>query len=392
MIHIGLAQMASSASNILAIVLVAHYSRGHLTEFRIASLVFALNAFVIGIVRIVCVEPILLKWTNARVLTGRATRLAIVGVPIVVAVLGISRGLPSISGIAYVAALPALTCQEALRGAFFAAGRASEAARMDVAWLVLMCVGLIGVRVTALAPTQPGEVVLVWAAAGSLSLLFGYVLWIHQPRSVAVGAVAAERRKDLISLAASAAVAGAAVPIASILLNLFNRGLVAADWRTSASIFSPLNILASSMHIYVVPRAVKTSGDDLVRWIRRYQVSLIALSVGWCAILQILVWTGLVSSALGEPWSRVRPYLMLLFASQILLGVAGGLFISHRLRGRPGLELRSRGLYAIATSLLVPLGAYRADLKGALLGASIAGGIAIVYAGTTGWRDRRSSI
>jgi hypothetical protein len=135
------------------------------------------------------------------------------------------------------------------------------------------------------------------------------------------------------------------------------------------------------MHIYIVPHAVKSSGSNLAKWIRRYQGGLIVLTVSWCILLQILVWVGLISTVLGEPWARIEPYILLLFGSQVLLGLAGGQFIGLRLRGRPAVELRARGFYAVGTSVLVPAGAYLFDLKGAFIGASVAAGLAAAY----GW-------
>jgi hypothetical protein len=374
-------------SNILAIVLIAHYSRGNLDEFRIGSLVFALHAFVVGIIRIVCVEPILLKWTNASFLGQRALRLGFIGIPVVIAVLAASRGLPTTSGLAYAVALPALAGQEALRGAFFASGRPARAATMDMVWLAFMLLCFLGIEVISSRGITPGGVVLVWALTGSASFSLGYAMWRRGRVAVDPLMAVTERRRDLISLAASAGIAGAAVPLASVALNITNRGIIAADWRTAASIFAPVNIMASTMHLYIVPHAVKSSGRDLVKWIRRYQGSLLALSVAWCALLQILVWVGLVSKILGDPWKRIEPYVLLLFASQVLLGLAGGQFIGLRLRGRPTGELRARGFYAVGTSVLVPVGAYLFNLKGAFLGASLAAALAAMYATVDGSHD-----
>lgn len=384
--QIGLAQIASSSSNILAIVLTSHYSHGSIDEFRIGSLVFALHAFLIGIIRVVCLEPILLAWTTSSLLYKRAVSIGLVAVPVVLILLAISRGLPSQSGIAYMVMLPALTGQEAMRGGFIAAGRAILAAFMDLSWLVLMCLALVSYQAFHSSPLQPGLVVVIWTVSGAVSMSIGWLIWIRHPLRSDAAPTRKDNRKDLVSLASSTVVAGAALPIASVVMNVLDQGVIAADWRTSAAIFSPFNIVASTMHLYIVPRAARTSGRELTKWIRRYQLSLIGLSLGWCAIVQVLVWSGLLAEVLGDPWRRVQPYLLLLFLSQVLLMAAGGQFVNLRLRGHPAAELRARVLYAIGMSLLVPTAVYFLDLKGAFLGAAVTAGLVALFAA---WRASR---
>ena len=306
--------------------------------------------------------------------------------PAVLVLLVVSRGMPSESGIAYLIAIPALAAQEAVRGGFIGSGRAMISAWMDLTWLLLMGPTLLGVSLVS--NIQPGHVVLVWTATGSISLLFGYGMWIRHPAIPHPLTQRCEKRKDLYALASSAMVAGSAVPIASVVLNIFNRGVVAADWRTSATIFSPFNILASTMHFYVVPHAAKATGRDLIKWIRRYQLSLLALSLGSSALLGLVVWSGVISRAFGEPWTRVQPHLLLLFVSQIMLVLAGGQFIGLRLRGRAASELHARALYAVGIGILVPIGTYVSELKGAFLGASFAGALAALYAAGIATRHR----
>lgn len=352
-------QVASSAANLVVVVLAARYLTP--TGFGAFSVAFALCLMAVMVLRGVGSEPLASAYAGSppsalkRVVgvAGSATVASslLVALPVLVVVWLTWGHLPASVASALVAAclvIPGLALQDYLRYALIVAGRARGAFVNDLTWCVIQIPLMIA---AATWWGSPAALVAAWGIAGFLCAALG----LAQVRTVLRGPRAVlrwfgEQRKlwpwfTLDNITYQASNFGLVLVI-SFLASLADVGAL----RAAMTAFAPLTVVSRGLVGVLVPELARGRAD--ARVVRRRSVAaggvLFVLACVWWAGLRLMP-DEAGRALFGETWTLARPLLVWL-----LVSVGAGLFISGLVVALRALGAAREGMSArLAGTVLV---------------------------------------
>ena len=283
---------------------------------------------------------------------------------------------------------PGLLLQDAIRFAFFAAGRQRSAFLNDLTWGVLQLTGFV-----AVALTHTRSLVLVaatWAGAGAIAGVLGLVQARVLPRMP--GAVSWLREHDdlwryilLERLSGQGAMYLSLVGIGAI------AGLAAvAAVRAAQALFGPLYITINAARIVMLPSLVSASLERRRRLVQATAMGFILIAAICAVIITFL--PGRIGVALfGNTWPLVTPLLVFVAIGRVLGSSAEawrlGLLSASSVR-------RSLGARLIVTAAVIggtASGSALAGARGAVIGEAAALALGTAVFAYQFFRSRRGA-
>ncbi|MCX5375745.1 hypothetical protein [Streptomyces sp. NBC_00091] len=314
-------QAASSATNILVLVLAARLSPASgFADFSMVYVTFSVllglnTAYVGQSVVLEKGEPLGAVCRSAVGFTGAASAAA--GALLVVAGLLVPGG----AGRAFLAlglVLPLVLVQDGLRYCFSALRVPERALAADA--LRLGCV----VAALAVQPegASAGRLVLVWGVSALPALALG--LWLLRPhvRGSRTDLRPYLRRGHLGQrFAVEFAVGNGSSQLAVLGLGVFATPLAVGALRGATTLFGPLNVLFNSANAFGPPVVGRASGKrGVVRLTALMGAALAVLGAGWAAALYALP-DRLGRQLLGDTWAAASALLPATGAQYAVMGL-----------------------------------------------------------------------
>lgn len=355
-------QVLSSASNVLAVVLVARalsaddFGRFAL-GYTVLTLTLGLSRSYFGTrVTLAPDDESALRLTGALVVT-----LAMISPPVVVAVLlisGIASGWASLGILVLVAVITPVVCiQDIVRFGAVAAGRPVVALVSDGLWVLVMALPFLFDL-----SWSSGRTLTLWGVAALLALVVALVLLREPPHPS--GAVAELRRIDRVST--SIALGNIATTAASLCVLLVAAKVLGAasvgSLRGASTSMAPVNVMLAFTGLSLTSTLVRRPRRRDLSFSALTALFLTVLTLAWGAVLLLL--PGEVgSAAFGASWPGIRQVLPWTVLEYVSVGVVAGAIL--------GLKARSRARELVSQRVFGGI-------------AMVAGGsFAAVYVGTT---------
>ncbi|MGR4882229.1 hypothetical protein ACIPUC_22920 [Streptomyces sp. LARHCF249] len=353
-------QAASSATNILVLVLAARLSSA--SGFADFSMVYVAFTVLLGLNMAYVGQSLVLEKGAAQGL-GAACRSAVgftgaasAAVGAVLAVVGLLLG--GAGGRAFLAlglVLPLVLVQDGLRYCFSALRAPERALAADA--LRLVCV------VAALA-AQPsgapaGRLVLVWGLSALPALGLG--LWLLRPyvRGARADLGPYLRRGHLGQrFAVEFAVGNGSSQLAVLGLGVFATPLAVGALRGATTLFGPLNVLFNSANSFGPPVLSRVGGRRaVVRATAALGLALAAIGAGWATVLYVLP-DRLGRELLGDTWASASALLPATGAQYAVMGLGTAALLTLRVLA-PKATLSVQVVFSLLSVALL-LGGYAA--------------------------------
>ncbi|MFD8147852.1 hypothetical protein [Streptomyces sp. NPDC059708] len=313
-------QAASSATNILVLVLAARLSSA--SGFADFSMVYVTFSVLLGLNMSYVGQTVVLEKEPGRLAAVcRSSVLFTAGAAgaagLVLAV--VSLALPS--GWAFLAlglVLPLVLVQDGLRYCFSALRAPERALAADT--LRLVCV----VAALAVQPhgASPGRLVLVWGLSALPALGLG--LWLLRPyvRDARADVRPYLRRGHLGQrFVVEFAVGNGSSQLAVLGLGAFATPLAVGALRGATTLFGPLNVLFNSANAFGPPIVGRASGKrGVVRLTALLGAALAVTGADWAAVLYALP-DGLGRHLLGDTWTAASALLPATGAQYAVMGL-----------------------------------------------------------------------
>ncbi|MFF4098367.1 hypothetical protein [Streptomyces sp. NPDC001903] len=374
-------QAASSATNILVLVLAARLSSA--SGFADFSMVYVAFSVLLGLNMAYVGQTVVLEKDEARLgavcRSGLAfTAAASAAAGAVLALVGLA--VPGAGGWAFLAlglVLPLVLVQDGLRYCFSALRAPERALAADALRLVCVVAALL------LQPegASPGRLVLVWGVSALPALALG--LWLLRPR---VRGSAADLRPYLRRghlgqrFVVEFAVGNGSSQLAVLGLGLFATPLAVGALRGATTLFGPLNVLFNSANAFGPPVVGRASGKrGVVRLTAAMGGALAALGAGWGAVLYALP-DGLGRQLLGDTWAAASALLPATGAQYAVMGLGTCALLTLRVLN-PRATLSLQVVFSLLSVALLLGGYALAGVAGAAWG--LAAGSALKAA--AGW-------
>ncbi|MEW2416808.1 hypothetical protein AB0953_24190 [Streptomyces sp. NPDC046866] len=315
-------QAASSATNILVLVLAARLSTA--AGFADFSMVYVTFSVLLGLNMAYVGQTVVLEKDATRLggvcRSGLAfTAAASAAVGAVLAVVGL--GLPGAGGWAFLAlglVLPLVLVQDGLRYCFSALRRPERALAADA--LRLACV----VAALAVQPegAAPARLVLVWGVSAAPALALGLVLLRPYVRGARAELTPYLRRGHLGQrFVVEFAVGNGSSQLAVLGLGVFATPLAVGALRGASTVFGPLNVLFNSANAFGPPVVGRAFGKrGVVRLTAAMGAALAVLAGVWAVVLHALP-AGAGRALLGETWGAVAALLPATGAQYAVMGL-----------------------------------------------------------------------
>ncbi|WP_328763753.1 MULTISPECIES: hypothetical protein [unclassified Streptomyces] len=315
-------QAASSATNILVLVLAARLSSA--SGFADFSMVYVTFSVLLGLNMAYVGQTVVLEKDEDRLgavcrsgLAFTATASAAGGV--LLAVVGIA--VPGAGGRGFLAlglVLPLVLVQDGLRYCFSALRTPERALAADA--LRLACV----VPALLLQPegASAARLVLVWGVSAFPALALGLLLLRPYVRGARADLRPYLRRGHLGQrFVVEFAVGNGSSQLAVLGLGVFATPLAVGALRGATTLFGPLNVLFNSANAFGPPVVGRASGKrGVVRLTLLMGAVLAALGAGWAAALYALP-AGLGRRLLGETWTAASALLPATGAQYAVMGL-----------------------------------------------------------------------
>ncbi|MFC9813113.1 hypothetical protein ACFVJM_13710 [Streptomyces virginiae] len=314
-------QAASSATNILVLVLAARLSSA--SAFADFSMVYVAFSVLLGLNMAYVGQSLVLEKGDGLGAACRSaacfTSAASAAVGVLLAVVGLA--LPGASGRAFLAlglVLPLVLLQDGLRYCFSALRAPERALAADA--LRLVCV----VAALALQPegASAGRLVLVWGLSALPALAVG--LWLLRPyvRGSRADLRPYLRRGHLGQrFVVEFAVGNGSSQLAVLGLGVFATPLAVGALRGATTLFGPLNVLFNSANAFGPPVLGRLGGKRAtVRATAALGVVLAAVGAGWATALYLLP-DRLGRELLGETWAAASALLPATGAQYAVMGL-----------------------------------------------------------------------
>ncbi|MFZ3472969.1 hypothetical protein ACODT3_11465 [Streptomyces sp. 4.24] len=357
-------QAASSATNILVLVLAARLSSA--AGFADFSMVYVAFSVLLGLNMAYVGQTVVLEKDEERLATACRSGLAFTGAAsaaagAVLALVGLA--LPGDSGRAFLAlglVLPLVLLQDGLRYCFSALRAPERALAADA--LRLVCV------VCALA-AQPegasaGRLVLVWGVSALPALALG--LWLLWPRVRGAGAAELVRevrpylRRGHLGqrFVVEFAVGNGSSQLAVLGLGVFATPLAVGALRGATTLFGPLNVLLNSASSFGPPVVGRARGKrGVVRLTALMGGALALTGAAWGAVLYALP-DRLGRELLGDTWTGAAALLPATGAQYAVMGLGTCALLTLRVLN-PKATLSLQVVFSLLSVALL-LGGYAA--------------------------------
>ncbi len=314
-------QAASSATNILVVVLAARLSSA--SAFADFSMVYVAFSVLLGLNMAYVGQSLVLEKGDRLGAACRSaagfTTAASAAVGVLLAVVGLA--LPGASGRAFLAlglVLPLVLLQDGLRYCFSALRAPERALAADA--LRLVCV----VAALALQPegASAGRLVLVWGLSALPALAVG--LWLLRPyvRGSRADLRPYLRRGHLGQrFVVEFAVGNGSSQLAVLGLGVFATPLAVGALRGATTLFGPLNVLFNSANAFGPPVLGRLGGKRAtVRATAALGLVLAAVGAGWATALYLLP-DRLGRELLGDTWTAASALLPATGAQYAVMGL-----------------------------------------------------------------------
>ncbi|UQX03080.1 hypothetical protein [Streptomyces sp. RerS4] len=314
-------QAASSATNILVLVLAARLSSA--SGFADFSMVYVTFSVLLGLNMAYVGQTVVLEKGERLGVVCRSsvafTAAASAAAGLVLA--GVGLALPGAAGQAFLAlglVLPLVLVQDGLRYCFSALRLPERALAADA--LRLGCV--VAALAAQPAGASAGRLVLVWGLSALPALALG--LWLLRP--YVRGARAALRpylrrghlgRRFVVEFA----VGNGSSQLAVLGLGVFATPLAVGALRGATTLFGPLNVLFNSANAFGPPVVGRASGKrGVIRLTALMGTVLAVLGAAWAAVLYALP-ERLGRHLLGDTWAAASALLPATGAQYAVMGL-----------------------------------------------------------------------
>ncbi|MFD8987556.1 hypothetical protein ACFVZ4_05755 [Streptomyces goshikiensis] len=351
-------QAASSATNILVLVLAARLSSA--AAFADFSMVYVAFSVLLGLNMAYVGQTVVLEkgerlgavCRSAVAFTGVAS--AVVGA----ALAGLGLLLPGPAGWAFLAlglVLPLVLVQDGLRYCFSALRTPERALAADALRLVCVVPALLVQPEGASA----GRLVLVWGVSALPALALG--LWLLRPyvRGAVADLTPYLRRGHLGQrFVIEFAVGNGSSQLAVLGLGLFATPLAVGALRGATTLFGPLNVLFNSANAFGPPVVGRASGKrGVVRLTLLMGSALAVLGGAWAAVLYALPGR-LGRQLLGDTWDAAAALLPATGAQYAVMGLGTCALLTLRVLN-PKATLSLQVVFSLLSVALL-LGGYAA--------------------------------
>ncbi|MFE2327448.1 hypothetical protein ACFXD5_26580 [Streptomyces sp. NPDC059385] len=349
-------QAASSATNILVLVLAARLSSA--SGFADFSMVYVTFSVLLGLNMAYVGQSLVLEKGDrvgdlARSAAG-FTGAASAAVGAVLALVGLV--LSGATGRAFLAlglVLPLVLLQDGLRYCFSALRTPERALAADA--LRLVCV----VAALAVQPegASAGRLVLVWGVSALPALALGLFLLRPFVRGRRADLRPYLRRGHLGQrFVVEFAVGNGSSQLAVLGLGVFATPLAVGALRGATTLFGPLNVLFNSANAFAPPFLGRLHGKRAtVRATALLGLALAAIGAGWGAVLYALP-DRVGSSLLGDTWSAASALLPATGAQYAVMGLGTCALLTLRVLA-PKATLSLQVVYSLLAVVLL-LGGY----------------------------------
>ncbi|MFJ2819716.1 hypothetical protein ACIO7M_01190 [Streptomyces toxytricini] len=315
-------QAASSATNILVVVLAARLSTAAgFADFSMVYVAFSvllgLNMAYVGQSTVLEKDPERLGAVCRSALGFTAAAAAAAG-----AVLAATGALlPGDAGAAFLAlglVLPAVLLQDGLRYCFSALRTPERALAADALRLVCAVAALLAQP----AGSAPGRLVLVWGLSALPALALGLLLLRPYVRGARADLGPYLRRGHLGQrFAVEFAVGNGASQLAVLGLGVFATPLAVGALRGATTVFGPLNVLFNSANAFGPPVVGRASGKrGVIRITAAMGAALAVLGAAWGAALYALP-DAVGRRLLGDTWQAASALLPATGAQYAVMGL-----------------------------------------------------------------------
>ncbi|MFD9456530.1 hypothetical protein ACFWBC_25965 [Streptomyces sp. NPDC059985] len=314
-------QAASSATNILVLVLAARLSSA--SGFADFSMVYVAFSVLLGLNMAYVGQTVVLEKGERLGAVCRSsvlfTAAASAAAGLLLAAVGLA--LPGAAGTAFLAlgaVLPLVLVQDGLRYCFSALRVPERALAADTVRLVCVVAAL------ALQPSgaSPGRLVLVWGLSALPALALG--LWLLRPFVRGVrGELRPYLRRGHLGqrFVVEFAVGNGSSQLAVLGLGVFATPLAVGALRGATTLFGPLNVLFNSANAFGPPVVGRARGKrGVVRLTALMGAALAVLGAGWAAVLYALP-DRLGRHLLGDTWAAASALLPATGAQYAVMGL-----------------------------------------------------------------------
>jgi hypothetical protein len=380
----------SSATNFLITLLAARSLS--VVEFGAFGLVFAIYIVLLGVIRAVSSQPLVVRYSTGPVGRWRAGSAEAAGVA---AVGGVAFGAIT-AMVGFLVAgdvgdalvvlglfLPGLLVQDVWRFALFAAARPAAAVVNDSVWGVALLI-VLGLTATS-GERSAAWFFGVWGVTGSFAALVG----IAQVRVLPFPLAAVRwlrRHGDLaVPLAGEFMLQGGVEQIVISGVGLLAGLSAVAALRGADALFGPLNVLVGGLSLLAVPegaRLLERSTSAVFRL--SLAVGVIAGSAAvLTGLLLIALPDSVGSSLLGDTWVSAAALIPAIMVARLASGLASGALSGLRAlaAGRAIFMIRAK-----VAPLTVVLGVGGAMLTRNAWGAAIGIAVAQLVSAAVTWR------
>ncbi|WP_380156456.1 hypothetical protein [Kineococcus sp. R86509] len=378
-------QAASSASNVLALVLLARALDAD--TFGRFSLGYAVLVLVLSLTRAALGTRITLTPDHDQAhrvtagVLGALTLLAVLTAAVVTgAGLLLTSGHDPALQLLVGLATPVVCAQDVLRFGAVAAGRPGVALISDLSWLALVGVAL-------LLRTDSRTTLLVWAGGAALALVVA-LLGLRTRPDVRAGRdllVRLARREDPLaaSLAANSVIASLGLlAVLTVAAHLIDPA-AAGSLRAAATAMGPVNVAFAYVSLSLAPTLVRRARDGDRRFCARAALVLGVGTALWgtCLLLLPDSWG---RTAFGETWTGAATVLPLTVTEYVLTALGTAAVLGLKVREHAGDLLRQR---VVATVLSVVAGSALAATTGDVRAVAAAVALAAGVQTGLGWHS-----
>ncbi|WP_284575533.1 hypothetical protein [Streptomyces sp. 2P-4] len=315
-------QAASSATNILVVVLAARLSTA--AGFADFSMVYVAFSVLLGLNMAYVGQSTVLEKDAERL--GAVCRSALGFTAAAAAAAGavlaaVGALLPGDAGAAFLAlglVLPAVLLQDGLRYCFSALRRPERALAADA--LRLACA--VAALLVQPAGSAPGRLVLAWGLSALPALALGLLLLRPYVRGARADLRPYLRRGHLGQrFAVEFAVGNGASQLAVLGLGVFATPLAVGALRGATTVFGPLNVLINSANAFGPPVVGRASGKrGVIRLTAAMGAALAVLGAAWGAALYALP-DSVGRRLLGDTWQAASALLPATGAQYAVMGL-----------------------------------------------------------------------
>ncbi|GHE30487.1 hypothetical protein CP980_10245 [Streptomyces vinaceus] len=379
-------QAASSATNILVLVLAARLSSA--SGFADFSMVYVTFSVLLGLNMAYVGQTVVLEKDEERLgavcRSGLAfTAAASVAAGALLAVVGLA--VPGAGGWAFLAlglVLPPVLVQDGLRYCFSALRTPERALAADSLRLVCVVAALL------LQPegASAGRLVLVWGVSALPALALGLVLLRPYVRGSVADLRPYLRRGHLGQrFVVEFAVGNGSSQLAVLGLGLFATPLAVGALRGATTLFGPLNVLFNSANAFGPPVVGRASGKrGVVRLTVAMGAALAALGAGWGAVLYALP-ERLGRQLLGDTWAAASALLPATGAQYAVMGLGTCALLTLRVLN-PKATLSLQVVFSLLSVALLLGGYALAGVTGAAWGLAAGSALKAAAAWLRVWR------